>query len=94
MRDGQRYGRRGDNSNIIKKDEGVTVEKYRGITVMSTLYKVYASVLVERLREETEFKKVIPYNQTGFRRGMGMMDNIYVLNYIVNRQVTQKGGNW
>lgn len=84
----------GDNSDIIKKGEGVTVEEYRGITVMPTLYKVYASVLVERLREETEFKKVIPHNQRGFRRGMGTMDNIYVLNYIVNRQMTKKGGNW
>jgi len=30
---------------------------------------------------------VIPQNQTGFRKEMGTMDNIYVINYIVNKQL-------
>lgn len=39
---------------IVKKGEGDTVEKYRGITLMPSAYKVYATVLAERLREEVE----------------------------------------
>lgn len=36
---------------------------------MSTLYKVYASVLAKRLRKEMEEKRIVPHNQTGFRKG-------------------------
>ena len=38
-----------------------------------------------------EEKGLLPPSQTGFRRGVGCMDNVYVLNYLVNRQVTRKG---
>lgn len=37
---------------------------------------------------------MIPHNQTDFRNGMGTMDNIYVLNYLIGRQVGRKGGKW
>lgn len=48
---------------------------------MTSLYKVYAMVLAERLRKEVEENEIIPQNQTGFRRGMDTMDNVYILNY-------------
>lgn len=59
---------------------------------MPTLYKVYVVVLAERLREEVEGKGIVPSNQTGFRREMGTMDNVYVLNYLIGRQLKGKGG--
>ncbi|XP_071572942.1 uncharacterized protein [Temnothorax nylanderi] len=77
---------------IVKKGEGKRVEEYRGVTIMSSLYKVYTAILAERLREELEGKGIVPQNQTGFRRGMGTIDNIYVLNYLVNRKLEKKGG--
>lgn len=77
---------------IVKKEEGMVVEEYRGIPLMPTLYKIYASALAERLREEVERKAVIPHNHTSFRKGIGTIDNIYILNYIVNRQLAKKGG--
>jgi len=72
---------------IVKKGEGKTVLEYRGVTLMAVLYKMYMMGLAERLREECEAKRVIPQNQTGFRKGMGTMDNIYVVNYLINRQL-------
>lgn len=57
---------------------------------MATLYKVYVEVLAERLKEEVKKKRIIPENQTGFRKGMGTMDNIYVINYLINRQLGRK----
>jgi len=56
---------------IVKKGQGERVEEYRGVTIMPTLYKVYAAVLAERLREEVEREGVIPPNQVGFRKGKG-----------------------
>lgn len=57
---------------------------------MSTLYKIYTSVLMERVKEELEGKEIIPDNQTRFRKRMGVMDNIYVLNYLINKKLKAK----
>jgi len=57
---------------------------------MTTMYKIYVMMLTHRLRIECEEKKVIPQNQTGFRKGIGTMDNIYVINYLINRQLKKK----
>jgi len=44
------------------------------------------------LREEIEGKGISPSNQIEFRKGMGTMDNIYVLNYLVNKKLEAKKG--
>lgn len=33
----------------------------------------------------------MPPNQTGFRKGVETIDNVYVLNYLINRQIETKG---
>jgi len=35
---------------------------------------------------------LVPESQTGFRRGRETMDNIYVVNYLVSRNLSRKGG--
>lgn len=59
---------------------------------MPTLYKIYVAILTEKLRAEVEGKGILQRNQTGFRMGMGTIDNIYVLNYIMNKQIERRGG--
>lgn len=49
-------------------------------------------MLAERLREEVREKGIILRNQTGFRKGMETMDNIYVINYLINKQLGKKEG--
>lgn len=44
-------------------------------------------VLAERIKKECEEKGVILWNQTEFRKGMGTMNNIYVINYLIGRQL-------
>ena len=68
------------------------MEEYRGITLMPVGYKIYVEVLRRRLEEQLEEKGSIPRNQTGFRKGMGTIDNIYTLNYLVNRNLGWKKG--
>lgn len=77
---------------IVKKREGEGVGDYRGVTLMPTLYKVYVAIITERLREEVEKKKIVPHDQTGFRKGMGTMDNIYVINYLINKRLGIREG--
>lgn len=90
---GRRDGKRGVIIPIRKKGNGVTVEDYRGVTLMSTLYKAYMGVLAERVREEVKGKKILPGNQTGFRKRLGTIDNIYVISYLVNKQLMKRGGS-
>lgn len=59
---------------------------------MPSLYKIYVSILTERLKEEIERKEIVPENQTGFRKGKGTLDNIYIINYLINRQISEKKG--
>lgn len=58
------------------------MEDYRGVTLMPSLYKVYASFLKERLKEQIQDKEALPPNQTGFRKGM-RTDNIWYIGRIM-----------
>lgn len=66
------------------------MKNYRGVTLMSTAYKIYASLLNERLKAETE--KKLGEGQFGFREGRGTMDAVYILNYIANRELGKRKG--
>lgn len=48
--------------------------------------------LADRLKEEVEEKRLIPQNQTGFRKGLRTIDNIFALNYLINRQLSRERG--
>lgn len=54
---------------------------------MTSLYKVYAMVLAERLRKKEE-NGIIPQNQTGFRRGILLLSK----SAGANRQIEKKKG--
>lgn len=43
-----------------------------------------------RLGREMEEKEMLPDNQAGFRKDRGILDNIYVLNYVINRELQRK----
>lgn len=43
------------------------------------------------MKGEVEEKRVLPPNQTGFRKGIGTINNVYVLNYLINKQIERKG---
>jgi hypothetical protein len=70
---------------IFKKGEKNRAENYRGITLLNTGYKLYASVLSERMKREIEEKGVLPDSQAGFRKGRGTVDNVYILDHLETR---------
>lgn len=86
----------------MKKENGSKGGDYRGVTLASTLYKIYlcslyAEVLAGKIREEVltgkirkmEGKLLVP-DQAGFRKKKKMMDNIYIVNYIVSKNLSRK----
>lgn len=45
------------------------------------------------MREEVEGKEILPENETGFRKRLGTINNIFVVNYLMNRQLVKRGGS-
>ncbi|CAB0041767.1 unnamed protein product [Trichogramma brassicae] len=63
---------------------------YRGISLLPTAYKVYTEIIRGRLVKEIEEKKILPEGQAGFRKGRSTMDNLYTLNYVIQKAKKDK----
>jgi len=61
---------------------------------LCSAYKLYAAVFTERLRKKTEENSVLSESQVGFRKGRGTMDNIFVLQYVIDKELRKKGGKF
>ena len=68
---------------LHKKGKLDNVDNYRGITLLSTLGKLFSRVLNNRLSEWAEHYNVYIEAQTGFRPGMSTTDNIFILHSII-----------
>ena len=75
---------------IYKKGAHDDPSNYRGISLTSTLSKVFLHVLHCRLQERTEEYGLIGEEQAGFRRGYSTVDNIFTLHGIVERYLGRK----
>lgn len=75
---------------IAKKKGAREIGEHKGITLLLTAYKIYASVVANRLIEEAEKKRILPEWQAGFRKERGTIDNVYVLNYVVGRELEKE----
>uniref|UniRef100_A0A3B3H959 ribonuclease H n=1 Tax=Oryzias latipes TaxID=8090 RepID=A0A3B3H959_ORYLA len=62
---------------------------YRGISLLSTVYKVFSSILNNRLSEYLETNEVLVEEQNGFRRNRACIDNIYVLSSVVRARLQE-----
>jgi len=63
--------------NIHKKGTKSKCENYRGITLLATAYKLFASIIKNRLNEYLEDEMV--EEQCGFRNGCSCTDAIFTV---------------
>ena len=63
------------------------VDNYRGITLLSTVSKLFTSILNNRLMEWAENNSVYIEAQAGFRAKMCTVDNIFILNGLINNLI-------
>lgn len=62
---------------------------YRGISLLSTIYKMYSSILNHRLVSYLEDNNLLVDEQNGFRRERSCADHVFTLNSIIqNRKET------
>jgi len=64
---------------------------YRGISLLSCIYKLYSSILTTRLTDFLENNSLLPEEQNGFRKQRSCLDHLYTLTAIVrNRKLENK----
>ena len=74
---------------IFKKGDINEVSNYRGITLLSTLGKLFTRILNNRLNKWAEMYNVYIEAQAGFRKHMGTVDNIFVLNGLITHCINE-----
>ena len=74
---------------IHKKGNTNNVDNYRGITLLSTLGKLFMSILNNRLINWAESYYVYIEAQAGFMQEMGTIDNIFVLHGLITHLINQ-----
>lgn len=91
---GEAFPDRWKKGNIIptyKKRDIHNTSNFRRITLLDTAYKIYAMILEKKLTTEAEENNILQDNQSGFRKGRGTTDNIYILNYSIKEEMCKKG---
>ena len=63
---------------------------YRGISLLSTVSKVYSSILNSRLSEYLETCGVLCEEQNGFRKGRSCEDHAFVLTNLIQDRIDQQ----
>ena len=65
------------------------VYNFRGITLLSTLGKLFTKVLYNRLTFWSDTYDIISDSKAGFRKGRGTIDNIFIIQSIVDYSLEQ-----
>ena len=73
-----------------KKGSINDVENYRGITLLSTLGKLFSRVINNRLSDWAEEYYILIKAQAGFRPGMGTVDDIFVLHGLITHRLNHE----
>ena len=63
---------------------------YRGISLLSCIYKVYSSILNERLIKHLNKNEILHDEQNGFRGGRSCVDHIFTLTSIIRNKLHSK----
>ena len=71
-----------------KNDPRIPVN-YRGISLLSTVYKVYSSILNSRLTNYLEQNNLLVEEQNGFRKARACIDHIFSITTVVNNRIMQ-----
>lgn len=76
---------------LHKKGSINDVKNYRGITLLSTLGKLFTRILNNRLNNWAEKYRIYIDAQAGFRKNMSTVDNIFVLNGLITKAIGNHG---
>ena len=70
-------------SSLFKKGDRKNLNNYRGISVVSTMSRLWGKLILNRLRTDTE--GVIGEDQSGFIVGRSCVDNLFTLQQLIEK---------
>lgn len=68
---------------LYKKGDPADIGNYRPISLMSCMYKLFASCLLNRITLDIDSHQ--PYEQAGFRSGFSTIDHIHVVEQVIEK---------
>ncbi|GBP16133.1 Probable RNA-directed DNA polymerase from transposon BS [Eumeta japonica] len=68
---------------IYKRGDPKNISNYRPISLLSNIYKLFSSIINNRLSPIIEAKQ--PIEQAGFRKGYSTIDNIHTIELIIEK---------
>ena len=68
---------------LYKKGNPLDIKNYRPISLMSNIYKLFASIILARIRDNIDSKQ--PIEQAGFRSGFSTTDHIQTLDQVIEK---------
>ena len=75
---------------IFKSGDPRLPLNYRGISLLSTVYKLYSSILNDRLMAHLEKRNLLVDEQNGFRKDRACIDHLYTLCTIVRTRLVKR----
>ena len=79
---------------IYKSGSNNEPGNYRGISLISIMYKIFSHIATSRIYKWAEHEGQIDEAQTGFRKGYSAVDNIFSLQSMVQKYLSKKGGRF
>ena len=70
---------------IPKKAGGATVLSFRPICLLTTLYKLYEVIILQKVRNR--IKEFVSWTQSGFLRGRSCGNNLWILRHVIERAI-------
>jgi hypothetical protein len=68
---------------LFKKGDRAVCDNYRGISLLCTVYKIYAKIIARRIGRIIE--PLISKEQNGFRKGHSCTDSIFFIQQLVEK---------
>lgn len=75
---------------LFKSGEQDDPNNYRGISINSSLSKLFTQIMNDRLTTFTENNNVIHFNQLGFRKGYRTADHVFTLKTLIDQSLFSK----
>ena len=75
--------------SIFKKGDSALLKKYRPISLLQVTYKLFASILLQRLKNAGAEQRLWP-SQFGFRSGYGTNDGLFMLRRLIDKAAASK----
>ena len=83
----------GVNVPIYKSGDPINPSNYRGITINSSLGKLFYQILSNRVVEYLEENDILSKQQAGFRKGLRTTNHIFILIKIIDKYISNRNGS-